>query len=721
LYFIYDFFIEQMSVYLPTTFIPTSFQGDVVIEPGLDLEFGYGDLNVTRNTIINGATSSFNASTGALYLPYGGLSIANSTNASSVTQGGSVTIAGGLAAARDVYLGEDLYVVGHSFLNETTVNTNDGPMTVNGQHGLHMAVKDPSEIMVSQGSLTLSTSQSNIVLDSKAPQDTAIHLKSDTPGGGTKIDTHSGGFSANTFLGAISLNAQFKASNFTVKSSNDEQNLTVSIEGNTNSSLQLFTEGYGRLTDGVRVTQAIELRTLSLIGNILMANAQDGEGSINIHTGQGGFETRTPTASGTRMINGQAGLQVFNSSGSMVLTTNNASTRLINNSTQNNQNISLVLTGATNSKIELLSSNNTEITSANTTSISSTNNMVSSSNDTTITSGNNTTVVSTRRTFIEASSTKSSEGVRIATRNNEQVVLGNKVGVFDKFPIVNFRAGSQDSHGGLAVKRYQTVSSNSSGGDVVGDGGNPVVFGTLTGGTTTSIVTSTPLDTNVTGAWIRVRNPNNGEYQVRRIKSVSGNTLFIYNTADHVNDPQEPRDGLNFSVTPQNGWNFEIYSCNFPSAFWNESQKRWSFGCSAVPGSFNFDNVSLLDVAARGLYVTSINDGTAERIYTVSLQDNSGELKYIPVPNEFGVYFLMIKPKNNPLRPYAIFMVGRGSQSSVGSVTRMISVKGAARSQLDLVWSENSDTPDSKYPGIRYYPAPGDSGTTEYLVKTYTI
>lgn len=74
---------------------------------------------------------SINASTGALLL-YGGLSINNSTNSTSSTKGGALTISGGASFEKDVYIGGNLTVYGtQTQIISQTVNVYDNLIVIN--------------------------------------------------------------------------------------------------------------------------------------------------------------------------------------------------------------------------------------------------------------------------------------------------------------------------------------------------------------------------------------------------------------------------------------------------------------------------------------------------------------------------------------------------------------------------------------------------------------
>ena len=76
-------------------------------------------------------TESTNSSTGALLL-YGGLSITNSTNSSSATKGGALTINGGASFGKDVHIGGNLTVYGsQTQIISQTVNVYDNLIVIN--------------------------------------------------------------------------------------------------------------------------------------------------------------------------------------------------------------------------------------------------------------------------------------------------------------------------------------------------------------------------------------------------------------------------------------------------------------------------------------------------------------------------------------------------------------------------------------------------------------
>jgi hypothetical protein len=73
----------------------------------------------TNSVLINGVIDSINSTTGTLILNYGGLSINNTSNATSFTSGGAETIAGGLAVGKNMYIGGFLDVNSNNIFNIT--------------------------------------------------------------------------------------------------------------------------------------------------------------------------------------------------------------------------------------------------------------------------------------------------------------------------------------------------------------------------------------------------------------------------------------------------------------------------------------------------------------------------------------------------------------------------------------------------------------------------
>lgn len=73
--------------------------------------------------ILNINNASINSTTGAFFIN-GGISISCTSDAKSVTNGGAITIAGGMSVNKDCYLGNDVYIDGFLNVNNIESNTN---------------------------------------------------------------------------------------------------------------------------------------------------------------------------------------------------------------------------------------------------------------------------------------------------------------------------------------------------------------------------------------------------------------------------------------------------------------------------------------------------------------------------------------------------------------------------------------------------------------------
>lgn len=102
-----------------------------------NLNINIGDNNFmlfnTSNSILFNTTAVSLNSTSASIICYGGLSINNTQNASSMTQGGSVTIAGGMSVFKDFYLNSKLYIQRYNIdsSKEISINTDENNSVLN--------------------------------------------------------------------------------------------------------------------------------------------------------------------------------------------------------------------------------------------------------------------------------------------------------------------------------------------------------------------------------------------------------------------------------------------------------------------------------------------------------------------------------------------------------------------------------------------------------------
>ena len=112
--------------------------------------------NTTGNTTFNNTTASVNSSTGSVIL-LGGLSINCTTNSSNVSNGGSLTVAGGASFASDLYVGGNIHLM------STTVSdtSGNGALIVRGGAGITGNVNVGGNVTVT-GNLTVNGSTTNV-------------------------------------------------------------------------------------------------------------------------------------------------------------------------------------------------------------------------------------------------------------------------------------------------------------------------------------------------------------------------------------------------------------------------------------------------------------------------------------------------------------------------------------------------------------------------------
>lgn len=554
----------------------------------------------------------------------------------------------------------------------------------------------------------------------------------------TSISTGSLGFSLNTQTGGGFMTTVYGAnSNLTNITMDDNQNITLSIQNETDSGIILSSQGIGN--------RSIVLETLSTSGNILITNSTNGNTSkIGIMTGSGGLQISNHTSGGTNITTGSLGFNVNTyTTGQINLTCYGATSSFLNKTITNGQNMTIGIENATDSQL-ILKGEGTDPNSAI--------NILSTNGGTKIQANG---IVS-----LQTMNTSATGGIRIATDtlnvpvnighpsslttiNGNAIVTGDltvsgttttinteTMTVEDNIVVVN-SAPAGVSDGGLAVKRYQTFvdyyPTEGIGGEIVN--GTPKEAGTAAGGSTTTITLnlgSSNIVDYYADWWIKLTG-GLGAGQIRKIKSYDPITKIatIYSGADEVASPQIPPTGKDFTQAPGNDTVYNLYSCSYAMALWKETNKEWSFMCSPKDtGSqiapSGYSNVHMGNLVVDGNIQTSTINGMQSDIFTtVTLNDFDSNAAEINVPLNYGIYILMIRPATNTTRPYAIFMVGRTDDPSyAGTAVRIVSVRGTdnRNSQLDVSWSANGK------PIVYYRPHPNESGlTTTYNIKITTI
>lgn len=766
-----------------STPLATIFHGDVTLEQGSDVtQFGWGDLKVNRFCNINGTEDSLNDTSASLVVA-GGTSIKKTLNVYKDlntlygitkltethidTTNGPFTVTGGnkceievanvisiTSTANDVNINSTIGSINvHSGSNSSSAisikNTNDngGLYIMSGQSG-SISIGSGSggfSQMTSNGnfSITSNNGYGTFIVNSQSNnQNLSINLNGETDSqlaitssgtnvlntalvvkttntagnmyfsnsdgigqGSTQFLVGAGGYSLLTNTGgSIQMTSRGAASTFKVQSNNNDQHLTLSLEENTNSSLILKSDG---------INEAIKIYTTCSTGDILITQPSYSYGMISLFSGMGGIKTET-----------QAG-------GSTIIKTNGATSLFTNDTIADGQDLTISVTGNTNSKINIASSG----TSTQAINIDSPNGgiFLSANNKIQLESADLTN-------GIQIATATSNIPVFIGTPNSTTTIYGNLdvkgvtssiestvVTINDNIMVVN-NAPSSTADGGLAVKRYQSANDTGSG-DVVNSSFE--TSGTVQNGsnTLTTIhfdLNASSIDNYYSGWWVKISG-GTGQNQVRKISSYVGSTRIatIYGTSDQtgvLNNPM-PVEGMDFSTIPDSTSLYELYECHFVMMIWDESHDEFSFVCSNQNPTENtsiahYSDIHANNITGDGLTINSINGGVADIITTVVLNNNSTTpITITDFPSNYGIYTVYVKPLVDNSRAHAIFTIGRVDAINLpGTVVRFISAKGVYNDQLDMQW------PINEKPQIMYRPFPnGIGGSTTFKVKIVSL
>lgn len=719
-----------MSILAPP--ISTLFHGDVTIEAGFDsIDYGYGDLNVKRNIVVNGLQPSINSSSGALVLLNGGLSINNTSDALSSTEGGSITNAGGLSIGKSAFIGNNLDVNGHTTLDRVSIDTTDGIFEVRGMNSVDINVGTSSNFILSEGNLLLNTTTGSISVLSGSEEANAINIEAKNAGGGINMETSSGGLTVNSRKGSISLNADGRSSNFSLSATNPNHNLKLELLNETQSYFHILSESMGKRVQGnpdiieedaltletTHASGSIRLRTGN--GNIFFDSNPILNGKVDIKTGSNGFHVETGN-------NGPLTMKSYDSSSIQLVSTMNT-----------NQDLSFELLGEYNGQLKVYSESN-RISDAI---------IINATNGGLTMSANSTMIIDANDINIGAESVISIEApiVNIGIDLPSNVRSGTLT-VNDNFVHINEETLDDNSTGGITVKRYQKVGNGTLTGDVV-ENGFPMYTGQVGQNNTVTSIELLGLSggENINNFWIKVIPLSGGIIQVRKIKSYNTLTKIatIYSSID---DPVNPTFGLDWTSIPTSNYTYELYKCNYVYSYWDENSLTWRFSCSLDDQGTAETNVNLQvnDVTCNDidsnnivsnnlttgslvtddLSVGSINNMDLETYIsgfrTIELNDNVDNILndegIIELNNDnknYGLYMIFVRPEDETLnRPSAIFNIGKSGFFNYGNVVKFISVKGENNSQLDLIWKDT-------FPKLSYRPYPSSTGNdkTKYTIK----
>lgn len=685
-----------------------------------------GPFTVTGGNTVNiqvGAASKFVSTGGNLNLTssinslqlYGGL---NSLKAIDIC---ATNVAGGISLLSGTNTGNISIVSGSGGIIETTSNGSIILTANNGGGNFNVnSLQNNQNLLLNLSGLT--DSQLQISSSGINALNTALVINTTNTNGCIKISNAdglgngsisqlagSGGFSIITNTsGPISLTSQGAESSFTVNTNNSNQHMTLSLNGDSDSSLIIKSNGNNYTND------AIQIYTLHTAGNISIIQPSLSKGKINILTGSGGFITTTQT------------------SGSIIMNCYGATSTYTNTSMTDDQDLNITVTGNTKSKVNITSSG----TNYDAIKLSTTN-------------GGGIYVTSNSKVQIESSdlingiqiaTVTSNTPVYIGTSNSTTTIYGNLdvkgittsvestvVTISDNIMVVN-NAPSGTSDGGLAIKRFQSAN-NTNYGDVIND--IPDVTGYILNGDNTKTTVHLDLNANIienyyAGWWIVITG-GTGINQVRRIKSYDGTNRIatLYSSSDQtgiLNNPI-PVEGMDFLTIPDTTSSYALYPCEYVMMIWDESHDEFALVCSNQSPSNNtsivhYSDLHINNLVSNNINTTTINGLVADTSFYVTLNNNSTvPVSMINFPFNYGIYMVFVKPQDDTTRSHGIFMIGRVNVSNMsGTVVRIISVKGIYNDQLDIQWPANS------FPQLLYRPFPnGINGSTKYRVKIVSI
>jgi hypothetical protein len=644
---------------------------------------------------------------------YGGLNSQVAVDIKASDSAGGVNIMSGIGT------GSINLISGSGGIHNTTSNGNI-TLTANNGSG-SFTVNSQSNNQDLLFNLTGSTdSQLRIESSGNNATKTALYINATNTAGNIQISTAnglgtgsltqlvgSGGFTTVTnTAGPVSITSQGAPSSYVVTSSGQDQNLTLSMQNPTNSSIIIQSEG---------IQDAIQLATTNTAGSIKVNQPPLSSGSVDVVTGYGGFSTTTQTG------------------GSIQMTAYGATSSYTNATTEDNQNLTVRVSGNTDSKVIITSSGTgqesvrVEATNASSGILLTANGVVKLESQS-LTSG------------VQIATGTPAVPVKIGTSDSTTTIYGNLdvkgitttiestvVTVDDNIIVVN-NAPSSTSDGGLAVKRFQSAN-NTGAGDVVLDTPDETGMVQNGGNTLTTLKldsTASNVDNAYAGWWVKITS-GTGANQVRRIKSYVGGTRIatIYSTTDQTDvlgDPS-PVEGLNFSTIPDTTSEYALFPCHYVMMIWDESHNEFAFICSNKSPSdeatlAHYSDLHIDNLITNGITCNTINGAEADITTTVTLNDsNTLPVTISAFPRNYGVYMVFIKPSINSTRAQAIFMIGRVDVSSTpGTVVRIISVKGAQYDQLDMQWPANGN------PQLLYRPNPiGGIGSTTFKIKIVSL
>lgn len=692
-----------------------------------------GPVTVTGGNKVDisvGATSQFVSTGGNLSLISltQNLSLYGGKNSNDAVDIKATHLNGGITLLSGTNSGSISMITGTGGLSGTTSQGNI-TLTSNDAH-TDIIVNSNSDIVPKNLSLILNGSNDSQLLLSSNGKNTsqqAILIKTTNVNGNIEISNSnglingvsngsitqlsgSGGYTLRTNTGgSMNLTAQGAASFIRVKTDSQDQDLTISVDNETNSSLIL--QSYG-------TQDAIKINTLSNTGNIEISQPVGSSGYVGITTGSNGFYTMTQNG------------------GSINMNAYGATSLYTNTTTGDNQHLTISVTGNTKSKV-IIDSEGTDPDAI----------LLQTNNSGGIYMNSDNTLQLESNTDIRIGTINVGTPVYIGSNNSTTIVNGdlivqgetttvntNVLTVEDNIITVN-SAPTGTSDGGIAIKRWQPANDTGIG-DVVND--TAEVSGNV--GISGNSITEVNLGSGVSnvndyykGWWIKITG-GTGAPQVRKIKSYDGSTHIatIYDSNDQTDqlvlNNASPVEGMDFITILDNTSSYSLYPCHYVMSIWDESNDEFALVCSTSttaenggewnPNISHYTNLHLNNLAASSIFASTINNSMADISTVVTLTDaNTDPVTVMDFPFDYGIYLVFVKPQTNTTRSHSIFMIGRVNVSSIpGTIVRIISVKGAQNDQLDIQWRMGEK------PELMYRTHPTDtSGTTNFKIKIVSL
>jgi hypothetical protein len=655
--------------------------------------------SVSQNAIVQGGNAGSDAVQLTATNAAGGVQILSGTSSGIVNV---ATGSGGFnVGASAGSVNTTSYGASSNFVVQSTSAGQDLNITLNGNN-------DSSINILSSGS----GSDAININSTNTAGNILVQNASGLGGGGITVRSGTSGITALTNTGgAISFTSQAANSTYTVNSATSGQNLILSTTGFHNSGVIIQSEGINNSSG------SIQIKNLNTSGSIVISQPNNGTGKVEIQAGSGGILGYTTS--------GNINLTSFQNS-STYKTITNAS----------GQNLNILLEGTTASQI-LIQSQGTGNDAIRLQTTSASGGIYAFANGridiqtTDTTNGINIGTINSGVVNIGKTGTTTTIFGSLDVQGPVTTVQSQTLTVEDNVIFVN-NGPTATSDGGFAVKRWQ--SANDAGtGTVVNPPANPPGYETATAqaGNATTITLAVAANASndfYNGWWLRITS-GTGSGQVRRIKAYNGTTKVasIYTTADQtgVLGNPTPTEGLDFSTSPDNTSVYALYPTAFVMNIWDESEEEFAFVYANLDSeqqitfNGNYADLHIRNLTADSITANTINNTTTDLVFNVTLTDNSTTpVVMTGLTLTYGIYMVFVRPETAVTnRPSAIFLIGRlNSAGDSGQSVRLISVKAAGNSQLDIQWASGGVKPS-----LYYRNDPNVAGTTVYTLRCLTI